>query len=626
METRSIGMSSHSENNDLKQLEETENFGLVGLTGGNNIDPDITSGTKVAIFDQLHQNIREGLSGHTWEIINYEPLRFIIAHTAHNQIIHASVMNRTNILYDNRGNDSGKYEIIPYLKLQSIIIGAIPTEVISHENPLKQMDRKFTIKFSTHTGKKFTIGPKPLEEINAELREKALVYMSRGASEALAVIVSAFAKDKKMVINTEVETPGFYLINSGDTTNSKIVAYKTNHPKPTLQEIQRTVDLLDELSSKYNSKEIFATVIKWSIVAPFGFVFKQHKGTWIPWLHLYGHSGTGKTTLGDISTSIWGKYLDKNYKIPYTNIDTVPKFGEVLSKSTYPIIVNEVGALNDDRHRPLVEMFKNAIETQTARSKFIRKIIYTEIPTLCECILTGNTQPPLDSGYRRRVILMQFTRNEEHSEQDTQLFEQLMAERVKSDLYILGDFAANYILDNQRQIILDSKVVDWKLVSREILVEIYKAAGKSQPEWIDYFVQETQLIDSKEETDLILRSFFINIVNELYNKHHRSIDYTSKIAEATEVPNLPFSHRLNFCLQHRLIPFLNPAIKETEIVITSDLMQELRRLKLDCCISSVAEIARIIPGFEYGQKKLGRRNVRAAYGNKLKLIEFLAVE
>jgi hypothetical protein len=205
-------------------------------------------------------------------------------------------------------------------------------------------------------------------------------------------------------------------------------------------------------------------------------------------------------------------------------------------------------------------------------------------------------------------------------------FKQLMSEKVDSGLPILGNFAANYILDNQTEIILEAKVVDWKIISQKVLAEFYKSAGKPQPEWIEYFVQETQLVDSKEESDLVLRAFFINIVNELYNKHRRIIECSSKIEESAEVPNLPFSHRLNFCLKHRLIPFLNPTVKETEIVITSDLMQELRRLRLDWCISSVAEVARMIPGFEYGQKKLGEKNVRAAYGHKLKFIEFLAVE
>jgi hypothetical protein len=541
--------------------------------------------------------------------------------------MHASIRNRRIIIYDNGGNNTGEYELIPYLQFQNIIIGAIPTDVISHEDPLKPTERKFTIKFSTHTGEKFIVGPKPLEEIITELREKALVFITRGSSEALAIIISAFAKDKKMVINTEVETPGFYLIKNGDiNNNSRIVTYKTNHPKPSEKEVIKCVDLLDELATKYKHKQTFATVIKWSLVAPFAYVFKQLKGIWIPWLHLYGHSGTGKTALCDISCAIWGKYLDKNYKIPYTSLDTVAKFGEVLSKSTYPISVNEVGALNDDRHRPLVEMFKNAIETQTARSKFIRKINYIEIPALCACMLTSNPQPPTDPGYRRRVIPIQFTRDDEHTEQETQLFEQLISERVCPELNILGNFAVNYILDNQHKIILNAKVVDWKLIAHEILVELYKIAGKCQPEWIDYFVQETQLVDVKEEADLILRGFFINIVNEQYNKHYRSIDSFCNSEEDAKVPNLPFSHRLNFCLQHRLIPFLNPAVKEMEIVITSDFMQELRRHRLDWCISSVAELARMIPGFEYGQKKLGGRNVRAAYGSKLKFIEFLAVE
>jgi hypothetical protein len=623
-------MSSDFENNDLKQpeKEKEENFDLVGLSGGKNITTDTTTDNKVTILEQIHQNIREGLSTHTWEIINYNPLRFIIAHTEYNQIIHALIRNRRNIIYDNGGNDTGKYELIPYLQFQNIIIGAIPIDVISHEDPLKPTERKFTIKFSTHTGKKFIVGPKPLEEIVAELREKALVFVSRGALEALAIIVSAFAKDEKMVINTEVQTPGFYLINSGDVSSySRIVAYKTNHPKPSEKEVRQCTDLLDELATRYKHKETFATVINWSIVAPFDYVFKQLKGIWIPWLHLYGHSGTGKTTLGDISCAIWGKYMDKIYKIPYTSLDTVAKFGEVLSKSTYPITVNEVGALNDDKHRSLVEMFKNAIETQTARSKFVHKISYTEIPALCACILTSNPQPPTDPGYRRRVIPIQFTRDDEHTEQETRLFEQLMSERVGSELYILGNFAANYILDNQQKIILDTKVLDWKLIAREILVEFYKTAGKSEPEWIDYFVQETQLVDIKEESDLNLRNFFINIINEQYNKYHRSIDSASKTQEeAAEVPNLSFSYRLDFCLQHRLIPFLNPAIKGTEIVITSDLMQELRRFRLDCCISSLAEVATMIPGFEYGQKKLGGRNVRAAYGHKSKFLEFLGLE
>jgi len=67
-----------------------------------------------------------------------------------------------------------------------------------------------------------------------------------------------------------------------------------------------------------------------------------------------------------------------------------------------------------------------------------------------------------------------------------------------------------------------------------------------------------------------------------------------------EVSNLPFSYRLNFCLEHRLIPFLNRGVIDSNtecIVLKSDLMHEIRRQNLESAIPSLIEIAKIIPGF-----------------------------
>jgi hypothetical protein len=55
-------------------------------------------------------------------------------------------------------------------------------------------------------------------------------------------------------------------------------------------------------------------------------------------------------------------------------------------------------------------------------------------------------------------------------------------------------------------------------------------------------------------------------------------------------------------------------------------MHELRQLKVDWSISSLTEVAGIIPDFKYGQKKRGSKNVRAAYGSKEKFIGFLDAE
>jgi hypothetical protein len=209
-------------------------------------------------------------------------------------------------------------------------------------------------------------------------------------------------------------------------------------------------------------------------------------------------------------------------------------------------------------------------------------------------------------------------------------FQELISEKVSTNLHILGDFAANYILDNQQELIQDTKVIDWKYISKMVFEAFYNEGGEDPPEWINYLVQETQLEDSKEESDLILRGLFINNVNEAYNKNHRSIDYATRMemSNRIEVSNLPFSHRLNFCLEYRLIPFLNRGVIDSNtecIVLTSDLMHELRRQNLESAIPSLVEIAKIIPGFEYGQKKLGKKNVRAAYGHKLQFLEFLTL-
>jgi hypothetical protein len=60
-----------------------------------------------------------------------------------------------------------------------------------------------------------------------------------------------------------------------------------------------------------------------------------------------------------------------------------------------------------------------------------------------------------------------------------------------------------------------------------------------------------------------------------------------EMSNRIEVPNLPFSHRLNFCLEHRLIPFLNLGVIDGIpecIILTSDLMHELRRQNLESAI------------------------------------------
>jgi len=73
------------------------------------------------------------------------------------------------------------------------------------------------------------------------------------------------------------------------------------------------INLLEIPVSKYKRSEAFVTVLNWSVVAPFDFAMKQIDGSWIPAIHAYGWTGTGKSTLGDIPCYIWNTYTNEKH-------------------------------------------------------------------------------------------------------------------------------------------------------------------------------------------------------------------------------------------------------------------------------------------------------------------------
>ena len=595
-------------------------------TGGNSFEDEeeeqSATDKKVNFLQQLHPNIKEKLVGNVWGITNLEPLRFIIAHNDYNRIIRATTHKRKKLVPDNNGNfDENRYEIIPYLKPRDIIFNAIPTEIISHENPLGFIEHKFTIRFLTNTGRKISIGPKTIEEIVAELRERALVCTSRGASEAFSIIINAFINDNQIKINNETEAPGFYYING------KLRCYHINYTRrqPSKKQIQQCAELLDILVTKYRRKEIIPSVIKWAIVAPFDYAIKQYTddGAWIPWLYPYGWTRTGKTTIGKIVNGICGKYADRKHRIPFTSINSDAKFGFILSQTTYPITINEVGALGDERHKVMLEMVKNSIESGVARSKHVNKTIYTDIPALCPCVLTSNPQPPKDPGFRSKIIPIVFTKYDTHSSEEKAAFDMLMAQRA-AQLKVLGDFAANYIMKNQHILLKKRKEeCDWKETAKVVIVEFYKTAGLDAPYWIDYFLEEELHIvdDSADDVRLLVRAFFINLINDTYNKYARIYDDTQGMEKT-------FSMRFNFCCDKELIPSITLIHGGHTVVIFSDIMKELRNPKsgIDSSeIASLQELANTM-GLEYGQKWLNGKNTKVAYGDMAKFISFLNSE
>src|SRR5919199_3626122 len=142
------------------------------------------------------------------------------------------------------------------------------------------------------------------------------------------------------------------------------------------------------------------------------------------WLYPYGWTRTGKSELGVICTlALWRKQNDfTNHRIPFTKFDTEARIGHHISQDTFPIVVNECGALGEEKYRHLVEMLKNLVENKVARGKFTGKYSYGEIPALSACILTSNNGPPNDPAFRARIIPIRFTTEDETTEEQKKEF------------------------------------------------------------------------------------------------------------------------------------------------------------------------------------------------------------
>jgi len=123
------------------------------------------------------------------------------------------------------------------IQYKDVIINAVPTKVTRYENPAA-IEIKYEIEFETPAGSRINIGPKTIEEIVAELKAKGLVYKNKAAEEALSAVLYAYHRENKLIIKSELETPGFYF------ENDEIICYNTSQKEATQQEITECADVL----------------------------------------------------------------------------------------------------------------------------------------------------------------------------------------------------------------------------------------------------------------------------------------------------------------------------------------------------------------------------------------------
>ena len=284
------------------------------------------------------------------------------------------------------------------LRFGEVILNAIPEEIIRYESPLNKDQTKYKIRFVTPFGESFTTQPKSLDKIVLDLKMRSLTYKLRTVEESLNAVINGAQRAQRVSVVQQIEAPGFYYID-GKIVTSNIIVHL-----PSTDEIKRCAEFLNELVNRSKHPEILVTEIKWGILAPFSFIFKQlsEEGNerWMPWLYLDGHTQTSKTTDGTLVLAIYRK---QKTKLSLASANNVARLGGAISLDTFPRLIDEV-KLDPKMQSDLIEAIKHAVQGQTARTKLSGASDQIHIPALCACIFTSNHQLPSDPALRRRFL------------------------------------------------------------------------------------------------------------------------------------------------------------------------------------------------------------------------------
>ena len=473
---------------------------------------------------------------------------------------------------------------------ERITVGA-PVEVVVYVNPIGGVT-KYQVRWETATRPKpLVVGPALLEEIVDRLRAEGLVLHSRLVSDVLVGVIEGFIRKNKAIIKTEIEAPGFYIIDN------KLTPVKVDVRDVSKDELREALELLNELVEVWfkHVQDKFSTVVRWGVVAPFIYTYKQ-RGKWVPWLYLYGSSHTGKTTLGEIILSIWG--LDSKHVKTGASVDTVARIGYVLSQSTFPVLVNEPGgALSKE---DVVEIIKAGVEGIIARGKY-HKGSYVEIPALAPLVFTSNKYLPRDDALLRRFKVLHFTYGERVNEGRAREFNEKVKPRLDK-LRALGKFIASYVVRN------GLSEDPWEL-TRRALEEAYRATGLKNPEWVSADVESEDVKEMYEDMIERVRAFLVERINEGYGR------FVGKLVvekpEEGRYEYLPKSEtslgeRARVVLEKNLLPWA--MVRGDTIYITSAILEELREKVGDMSLKSMAELL----GWSYVPKrsfKVGKTTV-----------------
>jgi hypothetical protein len=189
-------------------------------------------------------------------------------------------------------------------------------------------------------------------------------------------------------VNDSMDYTGFF--PSFHDGNKNIISSNIKIPD-NYSDVTDALNFIDELQTWYKDREgLLAPILLWPMIAPFSFIFKVVGAPLLEWIHLYGNPNAGKTSSGEIGLAFDGNEKNDDFVLNTKYIDTLARFGDTISDTTFPKIINEV-YLTDRNDN--VNNIVTAVDAVKFRKVLDRNRIVEHYPGLTPLFLTGNPPP-----------------------------------------------------------------------------------------------------------------------------------------------------------------------------------------------------------------------------------------
>ncbi len=369
--------------------------------------------------------------------------------------------------------------------------------------------------------------------------------------------------------NDDLDYTGFFPIDGRE-----IICSNLDIPENIdIEEINAALDFIDLLANTTAYKdrlELLSHTMLFGLIAPCSFVFKKVKAPWLGWMHNYGSPNASKTSSAKLALALDGHETDDDYIVSMKHVDTLPRMGDTISRTTFPIIADEM-ELVDKRTGKVNSVITAAIKTAVDQP-ILRKVLdhnrnSEHIPALSALIMTSNPPPPFEDGaLMKRLAVRHFPTSETHYKgskeavfYDTEILPNL------SKLHVLGQFRNKFVMNNQ-DLILDKKLTPFEK-ARIILKAIYEYAGNRQvPEWFNKELEQTLLEDSLSDSkEAIISAFETMVIDKTKNlfgvKAFEPDEYT--VCKS-------YYDRFDTLVSRDLLPFCKMAKGKTTHELTGD--------------------------------------------------------